>query len=148
MTWKPHVTVSGIVTRDDRYLMVVEESDAGLVLNQPAGHWEDNETLSDAIIREVQEETAWLVEPLGITGVYHWRKDATRTFLRFNFHCRPIKEFTGQKLDHGIVEATWLTLDEIQAQQARWRNPYIAECIADQRSGKNIPLDFIHSLFD
>jgi 8-oxo-dGTP pyrophosphatase MutT (NUDIX family) len=33
------------------------------VLNQPAGHLDPNETLTEAAVRETLEETGWDVEP-------------------------------------------------------------------------------------
>ena len=44
MAWPPHITVATIVKDADRYLMVEEWIAGELVLNQPAGHLEPNET--------------------------------------------------------------------------------------------------------
>ena len=57
--WRPNVTVAAVVVKDDCYLMVEEQpvdSDRP-VLNQPAGHLEQGETLLAAVHREVLEET-------------------------------------------------------------------------------------------
>jgi len=56
--WKPHATVAAIVVQDNKFLMVEEPIDGHIILNQPAGHLEDKETLVDAVVREVREETA------------------------------------------------------------------------------------------
>ena len=58
MVWKPHVTVAAVIERNNRFLLVEEETPRGLQLNQPAGHFEKDEDLIDAIKREVNEETA------------------------------------------------------------------------------------------
>jgi len=42
--WQPDVTVATIVVRDGRFLMVEEDVRGALVLNQPAGHLEPDET--------------------------------------------------------------------------------------------------------
>ena len=42
--WKPNVTVAAIVEREGRFLLIEEETDDGLVLNQPAGHLEADES--------------------------------------------------------------------------------------------------------
>ena len=58
MRWNPEVTVAAIVEVDGRFLMVEERAAGNLVLNQPAGHLEDRETLVEAAVRETREETA------------------------------------------------------------------------------------------
>ena len=63
MVWKPHVTVAAVIERDNRFLLVEEETPHGLQFNQPAGHFEQNEDLISAVKREVFEETAWQFEP-------------------------------------------------------------------------------------
>ena len=56
------------------------------MLNQPAGHLEDRETLVEAVIRETREETAWRFRPEALVGTYLWRSpDNGRSFLRFAF---------------------------------------------------------------
>ena len=55
MSWNPEVTVAAVVERDGRYLLVEELIAGQLVLNQPAGHLEQGETLLEAAIRETRE---------------------------------------------------------------------------------------------
>ena len=73
MIWKPHVTVAALIESDGRFLMVEERIAGESVYNQPAGHLEDSETLTEAVIRETCEETAWHFEPQSVTGIYRWR---------------------------------------------------------------------------
>src|SRR5690606_18486495 len=71
--WQPDVTVATVVVADGRMLMV-EESVAGqLVLNQPAGHLEPDESLFEAALRETREETGWDVRLTAFVGAYQWR---------------------------------------------------------------------------
>src|SRR5262245_4672364 len=102
MSWNPDVTVAAVVVRDDRFLVVEERIQGRLVLNQPAGHLEDRETLLDAAVREVREETAWLFEPQALVGTYLWRNPGTgRSFLRFAF-CGDVDDHHAQQpLDRG-----------------------------------------------
>ena len=51
--WKPNVTVSAIIERDGRFLLVEEETADGLKLNVPAGHLDPAESPIDACAREV-----------------------------------------------------------------------------------------------
>ncbi len=60
MTRNLHVTVAAIAERDGRFLLVEEETDAGIRYNQPAGHLEHGESLADAVIRETLEDASSL----------------------------------------------------------------------------------------
>ena len=59
MRFKPNVTVAAIIADGDKYLLVEEKSNGRLVINQPAGHLEKDESLIEAVCREVIEETAY-----------------------------------------------------------------------------------------
>jgi ADP-ribose pyrophosphatase YjhB (NUDIX family) len=144
MIWKPHVTVAAVIERDGKFLLVEENTDEGIRFNQPAGHWEPNETLEQGVMREALEETAYHFSPKWLQGVYRWchpRKDVT--YLRFAFG----GEITGHEpqrtLDDGILRAVWLTPEEIRATAERHRSPLILRCIEDHLAGKRYPLELV-----
>lgn len=144
MVWKPHVTVSAVVEDRGRFLLVEEDIRGTLKLNNPAGHLEDAESLTDAVIREVQEETARDFEPECITGLYLWRHPASeKTFLRVNFfgHARGFNP--AQTLDDGILRTLWLSRDEIASEADRLRSPMVLRCIDDYLAGRRYPLDVL-----
>ncbi|GHU33784.1 NUDIX hydrolase [Betaproteobacteria bacterium] len=144
MVWKPHVTVAAVVERDGKFLLVEEETDEGIRFNQPAGHLECGESLTDAVVREVLEETAYTFVPRFLVGIYHWphpRKDIT--YLRFAFGGEVVGHEPERKLDTGILGARWLSLDEIQANADRHRSPMILRCIEDWHVGKRYPLELV-----
>lgn len=144
MIWKPNVTVAAVVHRDGKFLLVEEETEAGLAFNQPAGHLEQGEALIDAVVRETLEETAYHFRPTHLVGVYNWQhplKDVT--YLRFAFAGELRGYDAGRQLDDGIVGARWLTLDEIRATQERHRSPLILRCCEDWLAGKRYPLDLL-----
>jgi 8-oxo-dGTP pyrophosphatase MutT (NUDIX family) len=145
--WKPEVTVAAIVEREGRYLFVEERIAGQLVLNQPAGHLEDGETLIEAVIRETREETAWRLQPQALVGTYLWRNPLDgRTFLRFAF-CGIVDDHrAAQPLDTGIVRTLWLTHEQLLAQSARVRSPLVPRCLEDYLLGKRQPLDSIASV--
>ena len=68
--WTPRVTVAAIIERDGRFLLVEEKQSRGLVLNNPAGHLDIGESLPQACVREVLEETAFDFTPEALVGVY------------------------------------------------------------------------------
>jgi 8-oxo-dGTP pyrophosphatase MutT (NUDIX family) len=147
MGWHPEVTVAAVVERDGRYLMVEERASGRLVLNQPAGHLEDRETLIDAVIRETREETAWRLAPDALIGTYLWRSPETgRTFLRFAF-CGSVDDHRpDQPLDTGIVRAVWLSHEQLLAQPGRLRSPLVLRCLDDHLRGVRQPLESVASL--
>ncbi len=144
MIWKPNVTVAAIIERDGRFLLVEEQTSQGLLFNQPAGHWESNETLVQAVSREVLEESAWHFTPQHLVGIYRWHSDnANVTYLRFAFTGIVTIHEPERLLDEGIVCAVWMTPDEIRDTQSRHRSPLILRCVEDYLAGKRYPLDLL-----
>lgn len=147
MIWRPNVTVAAVVTQEQRFLFVEEHSEGRLVLNQPAGHLEEGESLIQAVTRETLEETAYHFVPEALVGVYRWQNRANAvTYLRFAFSGRIVGHEAGQPLDHGIARALWLTADEITACPERHRSPQVAKCVADYLDGSRYPLDLLRDL--
>lgn len=144
MVWKPNVTVAAVVCRDGKFLLVEEETEAGLAFNQPAGHLEQGESLVQAVVRETLEETAYHFRPTHLVGIYQWRHPRKElTYLRFAFGGELRGWEADRRLDEGIVGARWLSLDEIRATQARHRSPLILRCIEDSLAGRAAPLDLL-----
>lgn len=142
--WKPNVVVAAICERDGKFLLVEEETAEGLRLNQPAGHWERNETLLEAVVREAMEETAHVVEPTDLLGAYTTRNPARDiTYLRFAYVCRVTGFEPNYQLDQGIVRAVWMTPEEVEKSPIRHRSPLVLRCIRDCLSGRRFPLDFV-----
>jgi ADP-ribose pyrophosphatase YjhB (NUDIX family) len=142
--WKPNVTVAAVCEQDGRFLLVEEETDAGLKLNQPAGHLECGEALVDAVVRETLEETAYSFQPEFLVGIYSWQHTVKGiTFLRFAFAGKILSHYASRKLDAGIVRALWMSEDEIRAEVPRHRTPLLLRCIEDFRAGCNYPLEML-----
>lgn len=142
--WHPRTTVATVVERDQRFLIVEESIDGRTVYNQPAGHLEADETLVEAAIRETLEETAWRVEPVALLGVYQYRSASEDvTFLRSCFIARAVEHLPGRELDTGIVQALWLTRDELMARQSQLRSPLVLKMVDDFLAGRSFPLSVI-----
>ena len=141
--WRPDVTVATIVPRDGKYLLVEEIVRGELVLNQPAGHLEANESLHDAARRETLEETGWTVELDGLVAVYQWSNGDDAHFVRFTFAARALSRDETRQLDDGIVRACWLDRNEIAARQSQLRSPMVLRGIDDYVAGRRFPLDTI-----
>jgi 8-oxo-dGTP pyrophosphatase MutT (NUDIX family) len=147
--WRPDVTVATIVPQGDRFLLVEETVRGVLVLNQPAGHLEPDETLLEAARRETLEETGWTVQLTHLVGIYQWaHADSDRHFLRFSFAARPVEHDPERTLDAGIERAVWLTRPQLAAEHARLRSPMVLRCVDDWLAGKRLPLDALISMLD
>jgi ADP-ribose pyrophosphatase YjhB (NUDIX family) len=147
MRWHPHVTVAAIIEQDDKFLVVKERTDGEIVYNQPAGHLEANETLLDAIVREVQEETAWQFTPEYIVGLYRMHvasKDVT--YLRVCFAGSVNNHETEQALDDGIIEALWMDRTSLHEKRHALRSPLVLKCIDDYLAGQHYEIDILKDI--
>lgn len=143
----PRVTVSAVTRREGRFLLVEENVRGNIVINNPAGHLESNETLAEAAVREVAEETGCVFEPRGITGIYLWTTPkGDRTFLRVNFFGDCLSEDDTATLDDGILRKLWLTREELVQMNERLRSPMVLGCIDDYLAGKHYPLDVLSDM--
>ena len=141
---KPNVTVAALIERAGRFLMGEEETDAGVRINQPAGHVDAGESLVAACRREALEETAWHFAPQSLVGVYQWpRPNSDITYLRFAFAGTLGEHAPDRQLDAGILRAVWLSRDELAASVARHRSPLVLQCVDDWLAGRRWPLDLI-----
>ncbi len=146
MRWKPNVTVAAIVECDQKFLLVEENADNHIVFNQPAGHLEKDESLIDAVKREVLEETAWEFIPRAIVGFYMYPdQHSDITYLRLCFSGTCENHHPEQALDDGIIQTVWLNKEEIKENEDKMRSPMVTQCIDDYLSGKKYPLDLINS---
>jgi len=147
MPLKPDVTVAAITENEGRFLFVEESINRRLVFNQPAGHVENGETLIEAVVREVREETAWRFEPESFLGVYLWRSPASgRSTLRFAFTGSVKDHDPSQPLDKGIVRTHWLSRAELVKREQRLRSPLVLRCVDDHLTGRRLPLDAVACL--
>jgi 8-oxo-dGTP pyrophosphatase MutT (NUDIX family) len=141
---RPSPTVAAVIERGGLFLLVEEESDGKIMMNQPAGHLEQHESLVEACGREVLEEAAWHFQPSELVGIYRWHSPANRvTYLRFAF-CGVLGEHEdARKLDKGIVRAVWLDAQEIRDTRLRHRSPMVLRCVEDYLAGRRYPLDIL-----
>ncbi len=143
----PHVTAAAIIHREDKFLIIEERSEGRVVLNQPAGHLEIGESLTEAIIREVMEESGYPFTPEYVSGIYHYVAGKNITYLRFAFVGSVTEADAGMVLDDGIIATHWMSLDELKAASARLRTPLVIEAIKDYLDGGRYPLSMIPTLF-
>lgn len=148
--WNASVTVAAVIERGGRFLLVEEETPAGLRLNQPAGHLEAGESLINAVIRETLEETAHTFEPRALIGCYMSRGLSSRdqgdtTYIRFAFTGDLGSLDAGRQLDTGIVRTVWMSLEELRGCRERHRTPLLLACVEDYVAGKRFALDVLYT---
>ncbi|MBC3861030.1 NUDIX hydrolase [Undibacterium jejuense] len=145
--WKPSVTVAAIIERDQRFLMIEEETPDGVRINQAAGHLDPHESLIQAVIRETLEETAHDFTPTALVGTYLSKfvspvSSEEVTYLRFAF-TGELGQQHEQPLDTGILRTLWMSYQEIVACQERHRSPLVLKCIDDYLRGQRAPLSLL-----
>ncbi|MDH1561464.1 NUDIX hydrolase [Ectopseudomonas chengduensis] len=144
MEWQPHITVATVIEDDGRFLFVEEFKAGRLVLNQPAGHLEANESLREAALRETLEETGWDVELTALLGIYLYTAPSNGvTYQRICFSAHPVRHDPERELDSDISSITWLTRDELADQPERWRSELVLQCVDDYLAGISGPLELL-----
>jgi ADP-ribose pyrophosphatase YjhB (NUDIX family) len=144
VSWQPHITVATVVEHEGKFLFVEEFKAGRHVFNQPAGHLEANETITQAALRETLEETAWEVELTGVVGIYLYTAPSNGvTYQRICFAAHPVRHHQGRALDSDIVRAAWLTRDELLAEPSRWRSELVPRCLDDYLKGPLHSLDLL-----
>lgn len=148
--WKPSLTVAAVVEQGGRFLLVEEHTPEGLRLNNPAGHLEQGESPQQAVVRECLEETACLLVPQALVGIYFsrflrpaegGRKALDVTYVRLAYTGTVSPPQPGRRLDEPIVRTLWLTPQEMRAESHRMRSPLVLQCMEDHLAGRRLPLD-------
>jgi 8-oxo-dGTP diphosphatase len=114
---RPFLAVSAAIVRDGRILLVRRARAPGRGLySLPGGVVEAGETLHQAVVREVFEETGLTVEPVGLAGhreaiVRDAGGRVQRHFVILPFACR--WRAGEAKPSEEVAEARWLKPDEM-----------------------------------
>jgi 8-oxo-dGTP pyrophosphatase MutT (NUDIX family) len=156
--WRPNVTVAGIIFKNDSFLLVEEQTPKGLMLNNPAGHLDPGESIYDACVREVLEETGYAFTPSHLVGVYLYKSpgnsagtdeelDDGTTYLRFAF-CGELGDFDPHRsLDSGIERTLWMSFKEMQrtSDAGLHRSPLMISGAVDYLRGQRFDLTCLNT---
>ncbi|GAA0672285.1 NUDIX domain-containing protein [Rheinheimera tangshanensis] len=138
-----HLTVAAVLYFQGRYLLVEEKDKSSdrLVLNQPAGHVEENEDLISAVKRELQEETGLSLEPSAWLGISQLKAANGHFYVRVNF------VFTPDELpalyhpqDTDILALHWLSLEELRSHVLPARSQLVLDAISQFEQKQLLPL--------
>jgi len=129
-------SVTGAVFDTERRLLLVKHSNGGVWV-APGGAVEPDERPSDAVVREVWEETGIHVEPVKFVGVFGGPEYRVRydngdevDYVMSMFECRPLG---GQLRADGeeTLEARYFTADEVaELKLSRWASVLLPRLLA------------------
>jgi mutator protein MutT len=114
---RPFLAVSAAIIRDGRVLVTQRARGPGIgVWSMPGGVVEAGETLTEALVREIQEETALTIEPVTLAGHREVvvRDSDGRALRHFVILCFASRWVAGEpKLNEELSDARWLKLAEL-----------------------------------
>lgn len=115
---RPFLAVSAAVIRDGRVLIVRRGGGLGRgIYTLPGGVVESGETLTDAVIREVREETQVSIEPVALAGYREMimRDDDGQASRHFVILCFASRWIAGEPVPdpQEISEAAWRLPEEL-----------------------------------
>jgi len=138
------MTVAAVIEAEGRYLVVEELAEGQRVFNQPAGHLEPGERLTEAVVREALEEAGVHFVPEHVIGLYRWinpRNDETHLRVAFAGHLNGSDP--ERTLDDPIIAPHWLSYGELLARRASLRSPLVMGCIDDHLRSCRYPLELL-----
>lgn len=116
---RPYLAVSAAVVREGKVLVVRRARHPALNLyTLPGGVVEAGETLREAVIREIREETSLTVEPMALAGEREVivRDAQSQVERHFVILCFAARWLAGEPaLNEELDDARWLAPDEIAA---------------------------------
>lgn len=131
------LTVSAVVERGGRYLLVEERAMGAVVLNQPGGHIEAGESPEAAVVREVLEETGCRVTCGELIGMYLWIHPQTRQqFVKIVYVATYLGDDPTRPPGPDIVSKRWMSRADLEQRRMRLRTPIVLRCVHDFESGK------------
>jgi 8-oxo-dGTP diphosphatase len=114
---RPYLAVSAAIIRDGRVLVARRARGPALgVWTMPGGVVEAGETLTEALVREIEEETALTIEPVTLAGHREVvvRDDNKKVSRHFVILCFASRLVGGElKLNEELAEARWLRPEEL-----------------------------------
>ncbi|XBS71222.1 NUDIX hydrolase [Acerihabitans sp. KWT182] len=140
--FKPHVTVACVVQAENHFLIVEETIHGNPRWNQPAGHLEADETVTQAAERELWEEAGIHAQPQSLLRVHQWMAPDKTPFIRFLFAIDLPKRLTAIPRDDDIDRCLWLEAEEILSSK-QLRSPLVAESLLCYQQDMRYPLDII-----
>lgn len=143
---KLHLTVAAIVKYQQRFLLVeeIDKLTGKRVLNQPAGHVEQDEDLISAVKRELYEETGLQLAPSAWLGISQLHAANGHRYVRVNFVFEPASlPSQHQPQDSDILALHWLSAAQLADASLPLRSQLVQDAISLCDQGVRLPLHLI-----
>lgn len=139
--------VGAILEKDGKILLVKEtKASARGKWSHPAGWLEVGENPTDAVKREVKEETGFDFEPKNILGIYSLLKseaDVVHHAIKL-IYLGIISDKEASELADDVSETNWFAPEEIEAMDSKTlRDLDIKQMVKDYFSDTKYPLNLI-----
>ena len=109
-TEKVELTVLCLIHKDDKYLLQNRVKNDWKGLTLPGGHMERNESVIDAVVREMKEETGLTIHNPKLCGIKQFPIEDGR-YIVFLFRTN---EFTGNVVSSDEGEMQWIHKSELE----------------------------------
>lgn len=142
----PKVDVRGAVFQDGKVLLSKEQQDGCWSL--PGGWADVNDTPSEAVIREVREETGYPVKCTKLAAVLdrdlHYKTEATHTHPFHIYKLMFLCELTGaaEGLCHDITDAAFFDLNDLPPLSLHRTLPQHVELLWKHHQNPDLPTSF------
>jgi ADP-ribose pyrophosphatase YjhB (NUDIX family) len=127
----------GLIEEEEKVAVVLNRWTLGEVWSLPGGRLEPGESLTDCVVRELEEECGLLVAPVELAYVIEAHNQVhDQQFLVHVFSCRRVAgELRTPPGDEYVTEARWAHRDEV-ARYITWpiyRDPLLAYLAGDDQ---------------
>lgn len=117
---------------DNRGNVLVQEkivnNSKGIIF--PGGHIEDNESIIDSIIREMQEETGLTISNLELCGIKDWIEFDGSRYMVFLYKT---STYSGSIQSSSEGEIFWMPLEELKKKETLWHLDMMIEIFEGNR---------------
>lgn len=130
------ITVSVIVEHRGKILFVRERMKGARFIDPPVGHMDPGETVPQAAVREVREETGYRVKLTHLVGIYHnfYGSHPMGDSIRFVFAGRLVSTRSVGPSEEGI-EVFWIPKTELKKKINRVRKGSSRQGLKDYLNG-------------
>ncbi len=147
--YRPNTTVACVIHSQGQFLLVEEIINGKHCFNQPAGHLEANESIEQACLREVFEETGLKVTLSGLIKVYQFTAQDGTAFVRFTFAAELAMQQSCVPNDPAIKACHWFSYEQLKQNNLQLRSPLVCQSIDDYllQADNMPPLSLLSSAF-